>query len=106
MRLAPRLVAIGWLAGLGVLGGMVWHVGLTDLLQSVSVVGWWLGPWVMLESVPVVLHTAGWVACFPPRHPTVAFWPLALVRLAGSAINQVTPTATLGGAGRSSKSCC
>jgi glycosyltransferase 2 family protein len=97
MRLAPLLVALGWLAGLGVLGGLVWHVGLTALLASVSAVGWWLGPWVGLESVPVLLHTAGWAACFPPRHLAGAFWPLALVRLAGSAINQVTPTATLGG---------
>ena len=97
MRLSHLLVALGWLAGLGVLGGMVWHVGLPALLTSFGAVGWWLVPWVLLESVPVVLHTAGWAACFPARPQAVSFSRLCLVRLAGSAINQVTPTATLGG---------
>src|SRR6516165_9292577 len=97
MRISHLLVALFLLAGLCLLGEMVWHVGMTDLLTSFGAVGWWMVPWILLESVPVVLHTAGWAVCFPPRHQAVSFWHLALVRLAGSAINQVTPTATLGG---------
>jgi uncharacterized membrane protein YbhN (UPF0104 family) len=97
MRMSHLLVAVLVLAGLLVLGGMVWHVGLTALLTSVRAVGWWLVPWVLLESVPVVLHTAGWAACFHQRDQPVAWWRLCVVRLAGSAINQVTPTATIGG---------
>jgi uncharacterized protein (TIRG00374 family) len=45
----------------------------------------------------VVLHTAGWAACFSKHHQAVSFGRLFIVRLAGSAINQVTPTAMIGG---------
>jgi uncharacterized protein (TIRG00374 family) len=97
MRISHLLVYVFLLAGLLLLGGMVWQVGITDLLTSFGVVGWWIVPWVLLEIVPVVLHTAGWAACFPKSHQAVSFWRLFIVRLAGSAINQVTPTATIGG---------
>jgi glycosyltransferase 2 family protein len=97
MRISHLLVYVFLLAGLLLLGGMVWQVGITDLLTSFGVVGWWIVPWVLLEIVPVVLHTAGWAACFSKSHQAVSFGRLFLVRLAGSAINQVTPTATIGG---------
>jgi glycosyltransferase 2 family protein len=97
MRISHLLVYVFLLAGLLLLGGMVWQVGMTDLLTSFGVVGWWIVPWVLLEIVPVVLHTAGWAACFSKHHQTVSFGRLFIVRLAGSAINQVTPTATIGG---------
>ena len=85
------------LAGVFLLEGMVWQVGMMDLLTSFGVVGWWIVPWVLLEIVPVVLHTAGWATCFPQSYQAVSFGRLFIVRLAGSAINQVTPTATIGG---------
>src|SRR5712691_1609271 len=97
MRISHLLVYVFLLVGLLLLGGMVWQVGITDLLTSFRVVGWWLVPWILLEIVPVVLHTAGWAACFHKSHQAVSFWRLFIVRLAGSAINQVTPTATIGG---------
>jgi uncharacterized protein (TIRG00374 family) len=97
MRISHLLVYVFLLAGLLLLGGMVWQVGIRDLLTSFGVVGWWIVPWVLLEIVPVVLHTAGWAACFPKSHQVVSFWRLFIIRLAGSAINQVTPTATIGG---------
>src|SRR3977135_3331208 len=97
MRISHLLVYMFFLAGLLLLGGMVWQVGITDLLTSFRAVGLWIVPWVLLESIPVGLHTAGWAACFHKRHHAVAFWRLFVVRLAGSAINQVTPTATIGG---------
>jgi len=97
MRISHYLVYVFLLAGLLLLGGMVWQVGITDLLTSFGVVGWWIVPWVLLEIVPVGLHTAGWAACFPKSHQAVSFRRLFIVRLAGSAINQVTPTAAIGG---------
>jgi uncharacterized protein (TIRG00374 family) len=97
MRISHLLVYVLLLAGLILLGGMVWQVGITDLLTSFRAVGWWIVPWVLLEIVPVVLHTAGWAACFHKSAQAVAFWRLFVVRLAGSAINQVTPTAAIGG---------
>ena len=83
--------------GLILLVMMVWQVGITTLLPVFQALGWWIGPFLLLEMVLTLCHTAGWAACFwGPRIP-LGFWPLWLVRLAGSAINQLTPTATLGG---------
>lgn len=97
MRITHLLFTGLFLAGLALLGGMVWQVGVANLLTSVQAGGWWLVPWLGLEFLPVLLHTGGWRACFSRHDTTVSFWRLLLVRLAGSAINQVTPTATLGG---------
>lgn len=97
MRISQLIVWAFFLAGIALLCGMVWQVGIADLLISFQAVGFWIVPWILLESLPVVLHTAGWAACFQHRQCPRQFWQLALIRLAGSAINQVTPTATLGG---------
>src|SRR6266702_4354469 len=97
MRISRLIVWVLFLAGIALLCGMVWQVGIADLLMSFRAVGLWIVPWILLESIPVVLHTAGWAACFHKSHHAVAFWRLFVVRLAGSAINQVTPTATIGG---------
>lgn len=97
MRISKILIGIFFLAGLVLLGTMVWQVGLTDLLASFRAVGPWLLPFILLESIPMVLHTMAWAACFASGQLAVGFWRLCLVRLAGSTINQVTPTATIGG---------
>src|SRR5215831_20191653 len=97
MRISKILVWAFFLAGLALLCGLVWQVGLAGLLTSFHTVGFWIVPWILLESITVLLHTAGWAACFQHRQCPIQFWRLVLVRLAGSAINQVTPTATVGG---------
>src|SRR6266571_4938382 len=97
MRISRLIVWVLFLAGIALLCGMVWQVGIADLLTSFRAVGFWIVPWILLESIPVVLHTAGWAACFHHRQDRIPFWRLLLIRLAGSAINQVTPTATIGG---------
>src|SRR5215471_19041675 len=97
MRISKLIVAVFFLAGIALLWGMVRQVGIADLLTSLRAVGFWIVPWLLLESIPVLLHTAGWAACFHQRQPPRQWWRLVLVRLAGSAINQVTPTATIGG---------
>jgi uncharacterized protein (TIRG00374 family) len=97
MRLTKLVMILTWLGGLALLGGMVWHVGLTGLLDSVRARGFWLIPYLLLRTVSTLLHTAGWAACFPAARLPCRFWQLALVMRAGSAINQVTPTADIGG---------
>lgn len=84
-------------AGLILLGGMVWQVGLVDLLASFNALGLWLVPYLLLRALPIFLHTVGWAACFPGHRLPLGLWRLVLVERAGSAINQVTPTATIGG---------
>ncbi|MGE3537026.1 MAG: lysylphosphatidylglycerol synthase transmembrane domain-containing protein [Candidatus Tectimicrobiota bacterium] len=97
MRVSRLCVGIFFLAGLALLGLMVWQVGLSDLLESFRAVGFWLLPFILLESLPMLVHTLAWAACFSTGQQSVGLWQLSLVRLAGSTINQVTPTATIGG---------
>jgi len=86
-----------FLCGLALLGVMVWQVGLADLRASVNALGWWIAPYLLLRTLPLMLHLVGWAVCFPAPQLPLRFWQLALVERAGSAINQVVPTATLGG---------
>jgi uncharacterized membrane protein YbhN (UPF0104 family) len=76
---------------------MVWRVGPSSLLDIFHAIGLWLVPYVLLEVIPVVLHSAGWAACFPGQRLPVKLWRLVLVGKAGNAINYLLPTATIGG---------
>jgi len=97
MRISHLSVYVFFLIGLVLLGAMIRQVGIADILTAFGAVGLWMVPWIWLEIIPILLHTAGWTFCFPRRHGAVQFWQLFLLRLAGSAINQVTPTAAIGG---------
>jgi uncharacterized protein (TIRG00374 family) len=96
-RLAQLVKMLVLVSGLALLGGMVWQVGLAGLQASLHAIGPWLGPFLLLDSVSLWLHTMAWAACFQPGDPPVSLWHLSLVRLAGSAVNGLTPTASIGG---------
>jgi glycosyltransferase 2 family protein len=97
MQISKCIMGALLLGGLALLGWMVRQVGLTDLIASCQVVGVWIVPYVLLDIIPDFLHTAAWAACFQGHQHRPRVWQLYIIRLAGSAINQVTPTATLGG---------
>src|SRR5262245_7484488 len=97
MTLAKGCRVLCFLGGLALLGGMLWHVGLAGLSAGLHALGVWLVPFFLLDSISSLLHTAGWAACFPGSQRRIRLWRLYLVRMAGGAINQVTPTADLGG---------
>ena len=82
------------LLGFPILGSMLWQVGSTDILASLQNIGFWFIPLLGLRFVPWLFHTLGWSACFQCKVP---LQPLLAVQIAGNAINQLTPTATLGG---------
>ncbi|GIX46170.1 MAG: hypothetical protein KatS3mg131_0381 [Candidatus Tectimicrobiota bacterium] len=97
MRLTRWTTGFLWLLGLGLLGVLLVRHGRQDLSDGLRALGWWLWPWLLLEAVPSFLHAVGWAACFAGLRPPLRLWQLYLVRQAGMAINQLTPTATLGG---------
>jgi uncharacterized protein (TIRG00374 family) len=49
------------------------------------------------EFVAYLANTTAWRYAFPPPRPRVSFRTLLAARLAGEAINNLTPTATIGG---------
>lgn len=97
MRASKIVMLLLFLGGLGLLGLMGWQVGLHDLCESLQVMGFWVAPYLLLRLIPMSMHAAAWAACFPGERLPVSLWRLLLIDRAGSAINQVTPTAMVGG---------
>jgi uncharacterized protein (TIRG00374 family) len=97
MRFYKFVMYLSLVVGFALLGVMIWQVGVVGLLESFHLMGLWIVPFLLLKTLPLFLHTAGWAACFPGRRPPLRLWQLFMVRQAGSAISQVTPTATIGG---------
>src|ERR1700704_6151166 len=97
-RWATQLMAVvTCLGGLAILCSLMWQVGLVELRISVQALGFWLVPFLLLDSVSLWLHTVGWRACFRPGQHSLQLWQLGVLRLAGSAVNWVTPFAGIGG---------
>ncbi len=76
---------------------LIEKVGLGSLWRDFSLLGWGLVPFLFMEGAVDVFHALGWRFCLPPPYRTLSFARLFSIRLAGSAINFFTPTATLGG---------
>ena len=83
--------------GVAVLAGTLWIIGLDTLVRDLSLIGWGLAVILLVESLSVVLNTGGWALAFPRGERTVGLCRLLAARLAGDAINYLTPSATVGG---------
>lgn len=82
--------------GLLLLAALVHGVGVERLTDDLRRFGWALAGVVAFELVIDACNTAAWRKTLPPTVPigyVLLFW----VRQAGVAINQLTPTATVGG---------
>jgi glycosyltransferase 2 family protein len=83
-------------AGVVVLVALVRHVGAARLLEDLRGFGWAIVVVIACELVIDACNTAAW-RCTLPIDAPVGYGLLFWVRQAGVAINQVTPTATVGG---------
>ena len=84
--------------GLGLLGLLVYHADVDAIHEHMGEAGWAapliLLPWLLIAALDAI----GWRCTLPPAAAKrVPFGSLVLVRMAGEAINSVTPTAALGG---------
>lgn len=91
-----RLVFL--VAGVVVLGGLLWHIGLFLIWETMERVGL-VAFCVILAPFLVVylLDTYGWSLTLGQWSSRVGFVRLFMVRMAGETINATTPTAMLGG---------
>lgn len=89
----------GVLLGLGVifLVYLLWDIGVVDLWHKLVLLGWGLIPLVLAEGVAEMIHTVGWRHCLSRPYRSLSFTHLFRIRMAGYAINYLTPTAALGG---------
>jgi uncharacterized protein (TIRG00374 family) len=91
-----RLVFLA--AGVVVLGGLLWHIGLFRIWETVARVEPVAFCMILVPFLVVyLLDTYGWSLTLGPWANRVGYVRLFLVRMAGEAINVTTPTAMLGG---------
>jgi uncharacterized protein (TIRG00374 family) len=83
------------LAGGLIFAWLVWEIGVPALVDQLQRLSWRLPLVLLPQAVTNVFKTAGWRAAFPGARPRFA--ALFPVRLAGEAVNETTPTATMGG---------
>ncbi len=94
LRLAERAFLIG---GLVLLVFLIRELGPSTVLANLRLVGWGIALTVLQEILAYTANTLGWLAAFRSPIPRIAFTRLLAARIAGDAVNYVTPTATLGG---------
>ena len=81
-------------AGLACMAYLVSRIGITQLLEPVRTLSWWLLPVVLVPYFLVTTcHAIAWRLCFPGDRPP--FLRLTTIRLAGEAFN--TMGAAVGG---------
>jgi uncharacterized protein (TIRG00374 family) len=83
------------LAGGLIVAWLVWEIGLSTLIVELEKLSWRLPLILLPQVVTNLFKTEGWRAAFPGRRPR--FGLLFPVRLAGEAVNETTPTGTMGG---------
>jgi glycosyltransferase 2 family protein len=97
-KLRKRWIEIGCLAlGLVILAVTLARIGLAELVRDLQLIGWGLAAILLVESLNVLFNTWGWGLAFPPGERTVSPRRLVAARLAGDAVNYLTPSATVGG---------
>lgn len=83
--------------GVVFLGWLLWKIGLVELWRELTALGWGLVPLLLLEGLAEMVHTVGLRFCLSGPHRHLPFLRLYQIRMAGYAINYITPTAALGG---------
>jgi uncharacterized protein (TIRG00374 family) len=83
--------------GAAFLAYLVWSTGVDELCRQVGSLGWGLIPLILCEGVAEFIHVAGWRYCLSGAHRSLSMAHLFRIRMAGYAINYLTPTAAVGG---------
>jgi uncharacterized protein (TIRG00374 family) len=83
--------------GAAFLAYLIWKIGPREIWGEFTSLGWGLIPLVMAEGIAEMIHTLGWRHCMNEPYRSLSWFFLFRIRMAGYAINYLTPTATLGG---------
>lgn len=95
----PWLHFIAIAGGVALLAFLVWNIGLGEVTSHLRNIGW-NAPLLFAPYIAIALCDAqGWMYAIPPTSPArqTPLWRVSLARLAGEAINNLTPTANVGG---------
>jgi len=94
MAVAERLLLA---AGIVLFVVLLYRLGPSTVWANLRMIRWGFLLVLAQEGVSYLLNTTGWRFAFPPPRPPVRFRHLLAARLGGEAINNLTPTATIGG---------
>jgi len=94
MRRAETLIIA---LALGFYAWLLRHFGFSQLVEYVRLVGWGLAATIALEAVARIANAIGWRITIRDYPPNLGFGELFAARIAGEAIDYVTPSAQLGG---------
>jgi putative membrane protein len=83
--------------GIGVFGYLLHRIGLHTVWDNLRMIGWGYAVVIGQDIFAFIFNTRAWHWAFPPPRPPIAFRRLLAARMAGDAINAVTPTALVGG---------
>jgi len=83
--------------GCALFAGLVWGIGAKELWHEMTSLGWGLIPFMAGEGIAEMIHTLGWRHCLAGSARSLSWFHLFRIRMAGYAINYLTPTAALGG---------
>ncbi len=83
--------------GVILLAVLIWGIGLGKLWQELVQLGGGLILIIFIEGGADLLHAQGWRHCLSGPHRSLSFFQAYRIRLVGSSINYLTPTAGMGG---------
>jgi len=96
--MSSRARRVAWTSvGVALLGILIYESGPVRIASDLQSVGRGLIVVIALEFVVDGFHTLGWWFTFPPEGRRGSYWTLYFVRLAGTALNQTIPAASMGG---------
>jgi uncharacterized protein (TIRG00374 family) len=91
-----RLERACFVAGLLLLGWLVWRIGLDRIGHNLAEIGWGFVPIVAFSTVPLFLNALSWFRVLP-EGSGVSLGAVGRMLLAGEAINAVSPVGVVGG---------
>jgi uncharacterized protein (TIRG00374 family) len=92
-----RLQHVALVLGVGCFALLLYQIGWQRIVGDLRLIGWGVAVVIGLELTVDGLNALGWRFTFPPHERRVHFFELYLIRLAGTALNQAVPSATIGG---------
>ncbi len=92
---AKRLIGVS--VGFALVAVLIYECGPAAILSDLKLIGPGLLAIIAIEFVVDLFNTLGWFFSLPSRHRRGQFGRLFLVRLAGTALNQTIPAASMGG---------
>jgi len=96
VKLALRFIIAG--SGLALFAWFVHRTGVDTISRAFATLSWWAPVILLPYALVYLLDTVGWRLCFGSTLPkSISFGTLFRIRWAGESLNNVVPSAYLGG---------